>query len=119
MIRFIDIRGQGTGAQFAFWDTGTNSFIEVNGDYAWSNLAEFVADVYACSRVDDAITDRFAALCPDWAADGDYTDAQRLDWLIAHGVVSNARLSDFHVNNNSVLRTTAREWIDKCMNKES
>ncbi len=65
VIRFIDIRGQGTGCRFAFWDTVTDSFVSVDGDYAWTSWGEFAEffDTFA-----DALG-RYRSLCPDWVID--------------------------------------------------
>lgn len=72
MIRFVDIRGQGTGYRFAFWDTTRDSFCEFGGDQAWESAADFAeafnldggkfADMVRVSGID-----RFTDLMPDWA----------------------------------------------------
>ena len=37
MIRFVDIRNQKTGYNFAFWDTILDKFIELEGEQAFDN----------------------------------------------------------------------------------
>ncbi len=65
MIRFIDIRNQGTGARFAFWSTVTDQFIEISGYQAWNSWAEL-------EDMTDITHDlpRLKALCPEWVNDG-------------------------------------------------
>ncbi len=41
MIRFVDIRGQGTGYRFSFWDTVTDQYICINGEQAWDDWEDF------------------------------------------------------------------------------
>lgn len=41
MIRFVDIRNQGVGSRFAFWDTITDRFVEIEGEQAWDNWDDF------------------------------------------------------------------------------
>jgi hypothetical protein len=72
MIRFIDLRGQGIGHRFAFWDTGRDQFYEFCSEQAWDTKAEFIE---ACeySIENYHLTDhengykRFTNLMPDWA----------------------------------------------------
>lgn len=61
MIRFIDLRHQGTYLRFAWWDTRTNRFLEFAGEQAWSDWSDF-EQVY-----DGTELARFRGLCPDWA----------------------------------------------------
>ena len=62
MIRFIDIRNQGTGYRFAFWNTVTDEFISVSTESAWDSWDEF-------AEIADGVIDikRFKAVCPKWA----------------------------------------------------
>ena len=79
MIRFIDIRGQGTGYRFAFWDTIRNRFCEFNGEQAWESLEDFTEsfnwsggkffDVVCASGIK-----RFINLMPDWTTKIDDED---------------------------------------------
>ena len=69
MIRFIDIRNQGTGERFAFWSTITDTFHDFEQNYAWSNWEEFLADAApVCSKEK---INRFKRLCPEWAFNKD------------------------------------------------
>jgi hypothetical protein len=61
MIRFVDIRGQGTGHRFAFWNTVTDAFICIDTEYAWDSWDEFAT--VAEGNVD---VRRFGTLCPKW-----------------------------------------------------
>lgn len=69
MIRFIDIRGQGTGSRFAFRDTITDRFIEIGCEQAWNNWDEFAEAAEGRSDLD-----RFKSLCRDWAFDNGEDD---------------------------------------------
>ena len=75
MIRFVDIRNQGTGYRFAFWDTSSDRFVTLAGFQGWASWSDFAED-----HVDDrgaAGLDQFKALCPDWVDDGQDDDVQR------------------------------------------
>ena len=73
MIRFVDIRGQGTGSRFAFWDTTRSEFCKFNGEQAWDDATDFAeafnlaggqfADMVRVSGIE-----RFTGLMPDWTA---------------------------------------------------
>ncbi len=41
MKRFIDLRGQGTCYEFAWFDTGTDTFERHSGEQAWDTWEEF------------------------------------------------------------------------------
>lgn len=71
MIRFVDMRGQDTGYQFAFWDTTLGRFCEFCNRQAWGTKSGFVADFYqAGGRYVDAVRasviERFTSLMPEW-----------------------------------------------------
>ena len=73
MIRFIDLRGQGTGNRLAFWDTVVDRFCDFAGYQAWENKFEFINSYAAPSgasrseggRYADSLA-RFTHLCPAW-----------------------------------------------------
>jgi len=65
MIRFIDIRAQGTGYRFAFWDTVKDKFFEFSGCQAWENFDDFFDDSFKIIGVEGIA--RYKNLCPDWA----------------------------------------------------
>jgi len=74
MIRFIDIRNQGTGERFAFWNTVYDCFINYDGDFAWTNWAEFEVS-YETQKPDPSYPlDRFKMLCPKWTFNNDEDD---------------------------------------------
>ena len=68
MIRFIDIRKQGTGYRFAFWDTVTDSFIGIGTDQAWDDEAD-LRDTLAAYPRPSGFRERLLRLCPDWVFD--------------------------------------------------
>ena len=68
MIRFIDIRGQGTGDRFAFYNTINYDFFSCDRIQSWSNWDEF-ADDYDLAELYDI--ERFKSLCPEWAFNDD------------------------------------------------
>jgi hypothetical protein len=73
MIRFVDIRCAETGYKFAFWDTVTDKFFCYCDEQAWGTWEEFEdAAVHDEHPADNALLDRFEALCPEWliAPDG-------------------------------------------------
>ena len=62
MKRFIDLRGQGTGMRFAWWDTVKDEFECFNHNYAWSFWGAFAYDYDASSEIL-----RYRESCPEWA----------------------------------------------------
>ena len=83
MIRFIDIRNQGTGNRFAFWDTIYNRFVCFDGEYAWTNWNEFytaLSDTACGCFKNKIISDyelRFRGLCPPWVFDNEEDDLEK------------------------------------------
>lgn len=63
MIRFIDLRGQGTGERFAFWDTVVDNFFSFNGESAWTNWRELQRDA------PERLHLRLRNICPAWVDD--------------------------------------------------
>ena len=61
MIYLIDLREQGVGAAFAFWDTVTNRFLEFNGTQGWKTWEDFTLD---CD--DPEFEASMRRHCPDW-----------------------------------------------------
>lgn len=74
MIRFVDLRRQGLGERFAFWNTVTDQFVSPKGDQAWSTWAEFEE-----AWRDEANISRFKGLCPSWAFEDEEDDV--LTWM--------------------------------------
>lgn len=72
MIRFIDIRNQGTCNRFAFYNTSTGRFVDVGGEQAWTNWDEFEEE-----WGDKPERERFWGLCPDWAFDDEEDDIEK------------------------------------------
>lgn len=64
MIRFVDIRGQGTGYRFAFWDTVRDRFLEFGGDQAWEDKEDFLQ----CFGKFQTDLDMYIGLMPEWAS---------------------------------------------------
>lgn len=71
MIRFVDLRYQGVGARFAFWDTVRDRFEIWLGFQAWDTWAAFESDcVLGFPREGESVKTALArrrALCPPWA----------------------------------------------------
>ena len=66
----VDLRGQGTGWNFAFFNTKTNRFIEIYGKSAWNTFDDLADDLRLgaydfCADPGDSIR-RYFKLCPDW-----------------------------------------------------
>ena len=76
MIRFIDIRNQGTGNRFAFWDTICSEFIRINGENAWITWGEFYDLLLSEKSSSDFILD-YKSLCPPWVFDNEEDDLEK------------------------------------------
>ena len=61
MKRFIDLRGQGTGSRFAWFDTVRDHFEIHGGAQDWNTFDEFCAD-YEGDELE-----RYRGLTPSWA----------------------------------------------------
>ena len=68
MIRFIDLRHHldDISAQFAWWDTITDKFLEYDGNMAWWCWNNFEHDYHIAKREQDYDLERFKSLCPQW-----------------------------------------------------
>jgi hypothetical protein len=71
MIRFIDLRGQGTTYKFAFWDTTKDKFCEFFDSQAWESIDDFKeAFELDGGRFSDGVRisgiERFLDLIPEW-----------------------------------------------------
>jgi len=64
VIRFIDLRYQGTGSRFAFRSTVTDNLIEYNACSAWETWADLRGDIEVHGI--DVELDRLRGLCPAW-----------------------------------------------------
>lgn len=90
MIRFIDLKGQiDDDPTFAFFDTVTDRFVDLNGEQTWDSVSDFKADVEAEGIIDPQWLDRCLRLIPKgyfhdsclhW--DGDIPDGYKLDCSI-------------------------------------
>ena len=73
MIRFIDLQKQIFAAElndpeprsFAFYNTVTDRFLDLDGDQTWHTWEEFVESYACCTRGVGYPLDRFAALFPE------------------------------------------------------
>lgn len=72
MIRFVDIRQQGTGSRFAFWDTAVDRFLVIDGRCGWDGFHE----IREIKSLDRDLVDRLRSLCPDWVDDGQEDDIE-------------------------------------------
>lgn len=86
MIRFVDIRGQGVGSRFAWYDTVSDTFLSLSGSMSWVTWDEFVEDYKAeYSDYDKAYPDTHESLCPEWAKTGPvYEDELRFYGIDEH-----------------------------------
>ena len=66
MIRFVDIRNNGTGYRAAFFSTNVDSFLKFDGSRAWDNWNELEGYLDGDDDVDNALKIRIKRLCPDW-----------------------------------------------------
>jgi len=89
MIRFIDIRNQGTGARFAFFNTVNERFISISFNCAWTTWGEdLLSDIMSEHDDDpeangnDELNTRikyYKSLCPDWVWDDEEDNLE--DWI--------------------------------------
>lgn len=68
MIRFIDIRNQGTGYRFAFWDTIMDRFCTINDNQVFHTVDD-LKEVFSLGNdyLDVYSFERFERLCAEWA----------------------------------------------------
>ena len=64
MIRFVDIRDQGTGYRFAFFDTVRDEFVKIGGDQVWDDKSDLLDSLESDPSIDKS---RFIGLMPKWA----------------------------------------------------
>jgi len=66
----IDLRGQCTGWNFAFFNTKTNKFIEINGKSAWNTFDDLANDLrlgtYDIGMDPGKAVYWYRRMCPDW-----------------------------------------------------
>lgn len=75
MKRFIDIRNQGTGYRFAFWDTCSKCFYEFHGEQVWESFQDFQDAWEEESPQGELLSlERFRNICPEWVFDGEKDD---------------------------------------------
>lgn len=75
MIRFVDLRGQGTENRFAFFDTVCDRFLDLAGEHAWQTWDE-CEQVLAGGGLNAPLCNpegvaRLRGLCPPWAFEPD------------------------------------------------
>lgn len=72
MIRFIDLRNQGTGKRFAFWSTSGDHFIRIDGEQAWNTVAE-LKEAWESAPNDFPDIARLVGHCENhpWTAEGE------------------------------------------------
>jgi hypothetical protein len=67
VIRFVDLRHQGTGNRFAFFDTGADVFFELDGNHAFQDWEGFLRRYHAAPFGNDKkLLGRLEGLCPEW-----------------------------------------------------
>lgn len=70
MLRFIDLRGQGTGKRFSFYNTVSSDFVRGDSGQGW-NLKKDLEDD---GSLDPDIKERMIALLPMWVSWSDEED---------------------------------------------
>ena len=83
MLRFIDIRNQGTGNRFAFYDTIRDRFVEISSEMAWKSLKDFK---YCCEvAAEKELFERCKVLCSEWVNDEKEDDQENFWELSSDG----------------------------------
>lgn len=62
MMRFIDLRNQGTYNSFAFFNTSLDTFVSINGEQTWRSRQDFIDNG---NGGDEALFQRLLRLIPD------------------------------------------------------
>lgn len=89
MIRFVDLRHVDMGARFAFWDTVTDRFVDLDGCQAFDDLAE-LADYYSTSTKPFS-WERLLGHLPEWALQSEPkhdSDAYRVAHIEERGALA-------------------------------
>ena len=68
MKRFVDIRNQGIGYCFAWWNTVADTFEDYDGSIAWNTWLDFECDYEGNEII------RYKSLCPEWVFDENNED---------------------------------------------
>lgn len=82
MIRFIDIRNQGAGYRFAFWDTIMDRFCTINDNQVFDTVDD-LKEVFSLGNdyLDTYSFERFERLCAHWAfEEGEEDQFYYQDW---------------------------------------
>lgn len=67
MLRFIDLRFQGTQHRFAFWDTVTDRLRGYGQSVAWTTFSELEDEFGGLPyKADPRVVERLLNLCPSW-----------------------------------------------------
>lgn len=74
MIRFVDIRGQGTGYRFSYFNTQTNIYISFAGNVVFDTFAEVEECYRPCFDFQESVLARLHSLTPEWAFIKDAND---------------------------------------------
>jgi len=77
MIRFVDIRNQGTGYRFAFFDTAINQFVDLGGEEVFDSFNDLNYHRNPERPHENKFLDRLQSLCPDWTKDGQEDDLEK------------------------------------------
>jgi len=65
MIRFIDVRGQGTGSKFSFYCTIGCEYIYQDTCCVWDSWEEFAIDA-ASDGSEETNLCNYKSICPQW-----------------------------------------------------
>lgn len=115
MIRFVDIRNQGIGSRFAFWDTIESCFLKIGGDFAWDNWKDFI--LFTSNDLNPEQYERFKSLCPEWAFDNE-EDALE-DWCAGEIVSPYEKIQELETKIETMKRDNVLEQLDCDMKKEN
>jgi hypothetical protein len=113
MIRFIDIRNQGTGSRFSFFNTILNTFIDLNNTHAWDNWDNFKSLAEGFNDID---LPRLRNLCPEWVFDNE-EDALE-DWIAGDVVSPYEKIQELEDKIETMKRDHALEQLDRNMQEK-
>ena len=116
MIRFIDIRNQGTGERFAFWNTVVNQFLTQSNTEAWGSWKDFVSDCIIEDEKDKRNLKRLKGICPEWVFNND-EDALE-DWIAGEAVSPCENCQQLKDKIEQMKTDHALEQLDRNMAKD-
>lgn len=101
MKRFIDLRGQGTGYRFAWYDTIRDEFEEFSTEQVWDTWDDFFLVCPAGKQ------ERYKSLCPAWAFKP-YTEADKDAEF--ESFWNDIPVTGTSMNTNAMIKRIERGW---------